>query len=65
MGRPQAEIVMGLLTSHGIDALMSTDDAGGQYPMTVGHMGEVRIMVAPEDAERAADVIRESSEVQN
>jgi hypothetical protein len=65
MGRVQAEIVLGLLQAHRIEAAMSTDDAGGQYPMTVGHMGAVRILVAPEDAERAAEVIRESSEIEN
>lgn len=64
MGRAQAEIVLGLLHSHEIEATMSTDDAGGQYPMTVGHMGEIRIMVAPQDADRAAEVIRESSELE-
>jgi hypothetical protein len=45
--RTEAELIVGLLRSHGVSAAVSADDAAGQYPQmqTEG----VRVLVAPSD----------------
>jgi len=45
--RIEAELIVGLLRSHGVSATVSADDAGGQYPQwqTEG----VHVLVAPSD----------------
>ena len=44
--RTEAELIAGMLRSHGVSAAVSADDAGGQYPqMQIG----VRVLVAPAD----------------
>jgi hypothetical protein len=45
--RMEAELVVGLLRSHGFDARVSADDAGGQEPQL--QMQGVRVLVAPSD----------------
>src|SRR5262245_43257462 len=41
----EAELLAGILRSHGLNAVVSADDAGGQYPQV--QMGGVRVLVAP------------------
>jgi hypothetical protein len=45
--RIEAELIVGMLRSHGLSAAVSADDAGGQYPQmqTEG----VHVLVAPSD----------------
>jgi hypothetical protein len=45
--RTEAELIVGLLRSHGLSAAVSADDAGGQYPQM--QMDGVRVLVAPAD----------------
>jgi Putative prokaryotic signal transducing protein len=45
--RTEAELIVGLLRSHGLGAAVSADDAGGQYPQM--QMDGVRVLVAPAD----------------
>ena len=45
--RTEAELIVGLLRSHGVPAAVSADDAGGQYPQM--QMDGVRVLVAPAD----------------
>ena len=45
--RTEAELIVGLLRSHGVSAAVSADDAGGQYPQM--QMDGVRVLVAPVD----------------
>jgi hypothetical protein len=45
--RTEAELIVGLLRSHGVSAAVSADDAGGQYPQM--QVEGVRVLVAPED----------------
>ncbi len=49
--RTEAELIVGMLRSHGVSAAVSADDAGGQYPslQTEG----VRVLVAPSDEDSA------------
>ena len=43
--RTEAELIVGLLRSHGVSAAVSADDAGGQYPQM--QLEGVRVLVAP------------------
>ena len=45
--RTEAELIVGLLRSHGLSAAVSADDAGGQYPQL--QIEGVRVLVAPAD----------------
>jgi predicted Fe-Mo cluster-binding NifX family protein len=42
-----AELIAGLLRGHGVSAVVSADDAGGQYPQL--QADGVRVLVAPAD----------------
>ena len=43
--RTEAELIVGMLRSHGVRAAVSADDAGGQYPQM--QIEGVRVLVAP------------------
>ena len=43
--RTEAELIVGMLRSHGVSAAVSADDAGGQYPQM--QIEGVRVLVAP------------------
>jgi hypothetical protein len=45
--RTEAELIVGMLRSHGLRAALAADDAGGQYPQL--QMDGVRVLVAPSD----------------
>ena len=45
--RTEAELIVGLLRSHGLTAALAADDAGGQYPQL--QMEGVRVLVAASD----------------
>ena len=45
--RTEAELIVGMLRSHGVSAAASADDAGGQYPQL--QVEGVRVLVAPAD----------------
>jgi hypothetical protein len=45
--RTEAELIVGMLRTHGVSATVSADDAGGQYPQM--QMDGVRVLVAPAD----------------
>lgn len=45
--RAEAELIVGMLRSHGLRAAVSADDAGGQYPQL--QVEGVRVLVAPSD----------------
>jgi putative signal transducing protein len=60
-GRPNAEMIRSLLEAHGVPCVLF----GGRdpaYPLTVGPMAEVRIMVNVEDADRAEALIDAAAE---
>jgi hypothetical protein len=45
--RTEAELIVGMLHSHGVSATVSADDAGGQYPQM--QMEGVRVLVPRSD----------------
>lgn len=45
--RAEAELIVGLLRSHGLTAAVSADDVGGQEPQL--QLEGVRVLVAPSD----------------
>jgi uncharacterized membrane protein len=45
--RTEAELIVGMLRSHGVSAAVSADDAGGQYPQM--QIEGVRVLVASAD----------------
>ena len=45
--RTEAELIVGLLRSHGLSAALAADDAGGQYPQLQSE--GVRVLVAASD----------------
>ncbi len=59
--RAEAELAQGILQANGIEALVSSDDAGGMQPWLQQALG-VRLLVHHEDALRAAWVLEPPSE---
>jgi hypothetical protein len=59
--RTEAELIVGMLRSHGIKAAVSTDDAGGWEPQLQIGSG-VQVLVPAGDAGRARALIGEESE---
>jgi hypothetical protein len=45
--RMEAELIVGMLRSHGLRAVLVADDAGGQYPQL--QMEGIRVLVDPSD----------------
>jgi hypothetical protein len=54
--RAEADLIVGLLTSHGLRAAVTTDDAGGQEPQ-LQLQGGVRVLVAASDADAARHLL--------
>lgn len=55
--RAEADLVVGLLRSHGLRAAAATDDAGGQYPQL--QQDGVRVLVAASDEAEAVRLLAE------
>lgn len=53
----EARVVRGLLESHGIASLISSDLPRSIFPLAVEALGDIRISVRPEDADEAQRVI--------
>ena len=53
--RTEAELLVGLLSSYGLTAVVSTDDADGQNPQF--DLQGVRVLVAPSDEAEARRVL--------
>ncbi len=58
--RTEAELIAGMLQSHGLRAAVLTDDAGGQYPQL--QQDGVRVVVAPEDEAMARRLLSEADD---
>ena len=56
--RIEAELIVGLLQSNGLDAAVSADDAGGQEPQL--QLQGVRVLVARSDEAAARRVLAEA-----
>ena len=53
--RTEAELIAGMLRSHGLRAAVSADDAGGQDPQL--QLQGVRVLVAPSDEASARQIL--------
>ena len=58
--RSDAEIAQGLLASAGIEASVSSDDAGGAYPF--GLSGGAQLLVDEDDVETASELLPNGGE---
>ena len=56
----EAELIVGLLRSHGLSAAVSADDAGGQYPQM--QIEGVRVLVAPADEASARRLLADADD---
>ena len=54
----EAELIVGLLQSNGLDAAVSADDAGGQEPQL--QLQGVRVLVSATDADAARRIIADA-----
>ena len=55
--RVQAEMMVELLRNEGIDAITEIDDAGGLRPDVPMGMGGAKVLVRPEDEEKAREIL--------
>ena len=55
--RLEAELDKSLLDSHGIESMISADDAGGMRPDLLWAAGGVRLLVKQEDAQKALKLL--------
>jgi ribonuclease-3 len=53
----EAQIVRGLLETHGVMSVMASDVPHSIFPLSVDGLGEVRLSVMPDDAEEAQRII--------
>jgi hypothetical protein len=53
--RTEADLLVGLLSSYGLTAVVSTDDSGGQNPEL--DLQGVRVLVTPSDEAEARQVL--------
>ena len=53
--RTEAELIVGMLRSHGLSAAVSADDAGGEEPQL--QLQGVRVLVAPSDEALARQLL--------
>ena len=59
----EADIAKGALQAFGIECMLSHDDCGGQRPhLTL--TGGIRLLVRPEDAERAEEALTADAEAE-
>ena len=57
----RAELLAGILRSHGLQAAVSADDAGGQYPQM--QIDGVRVLVAPSDEASARRLLAAADDI--
>ena len=63
VGEAEAQIIRGLLESHGITSLLKSNAAPSVHAFTVDGMGEVRVMVWEEAVEKARKLIKGKGDV--
>jgi hypothetical protein len=61
--RTEAELIVGLLRSHGLRAAVAADDAGGQEPQL--QIQGVRVLVAPSDEASARRLLADAADTQS
>jgi hypothetical protein len=58
--RTEAELIVGMLVSHGVTAAVSADDAGGQQPQL--QLDGVRVLVAGADEDVARRLLAQAQD---
>ena len=58
-GHPRAHVIKSKLEAAGIPAMLSYDSASLLFGITVDGLGQVRVLVRPEDAEEARKLLTE------
>jgi hypothetical protein len=58
--RIEADLIVGMLRSHGLTAVLSADDAGGQEPQL--QLQGVRVLVTPSDEADARQLLAASDD---
>ena len=58
--RIEAELILGMLRSNGLNAVLSADDAGGQEPPL--QIQGVRVLVTPSDEALARQLLTEADD---
>ena len=53
----EANIIKGLLETEGIFCLLKSSRVA-QFPLAIGRLGEIKIMVAPSEAEQGKQILR-------
>ena len=56
MSEAEADLARAILAANGIEAAVLRDDAGGMLP-AMSLLSEIRLVVAPDDAEAAREVL--------
>jgi hypothetical protein len=56
MSEAEADLARAILAANGIEANLLRDDAGGMLP-AMSLLSEIRLVVAPDDAEAAREVL--------
>ena len=59
---PEAYIVVGRLENEGIDAFVYQEPAGKAYGISIGEMGNVKVVVRADDYDRAKAILDEDVE---
>jgi hypothetical protein len=60
--RTEAELIVGMLQSHGLRAAMVADDAGGLHPHL--QMQGIRVLVHPSDEDPARELLAEAGDAE-
>ena len=58
-GQPEADLLKSLLEANGIESFTKSRAVQSVHPFTVNGLGEIRILVREEDAEKARSIIEE------
>ncbi len=56
-GRLEGEMIKAFLEANGIDAILTQESAASVYGISVGVMGIVEVLVAPEDTDAALSLL--------
>lgn len=56
----EAEVIRGLLESHGIHAMLHGEAMGHIYGLTMGQLGGIQVLVLAENAEEARALLEEA-----
>ena len=56
-GRLTAEAILSYLQAFGVQGMISMEAIGSVYPVTVGELGEVQILIREEDFENASEIL--------